>query len=319
MASQFTVYRSTDTSAPVLEGVVDSMRQLLKACLVDGYGSQTAAGWTEAFTGTNKAAFRADSGTRHYFRVQDDGGGTGGAKEALIRGFETMSDVDTGTGEFPTAAQSSLTSNSLVIRKSATADGTDRAWIVIADDRTCYVLVFTGDNATVYLTFGFGEFYSFVSGDAYNSFLIARATENSATLTVDTLDRVSTTMAVATGHYMPRGYTGLGTSVQFGKHGDVAKSNGATALLGAITFPNPADGGLYISRVWIHDNTTAPTPNIRGQMRGFWQPLHTLASFTNADTFSGVGNIAGYTFLLQKTSGNNGTYCFETSATLLEN
>lgn len=319
MANQFEIYRSTDSGAPVLEGVVDSMRQLLKACLVDGYGSKTAAGWTEAFTGTNKAAFLGGSGTQHYFRVDDNATGTGGAKEALIRGFETMSDVDTGTGPFPTAAQSALTGNSLIIRKSATADGTDRAWVVIADDRTCYVLVFTGDNATVYLTFGFGEFYSFLPGDNYNSFLIARATENSATLTVDTLDRVSTTMAAATGHYMPRGYTGLGTSVNFGKHSDVAKANGATSLLGAISFPNPTDGGLYISRVWIHDNTTAPNPNIRGQLRGFWCPLHTLASFTTGDTFSGVGNITGYDFLLLKISGNNGTYCFETSATLPEN
>ena len=68
-----------------------------------------AAGWTKPFVGTNKAAFKQGTGANDFYvRILDDGSGTGGAKEALARGFETMSDVDTGTGDFPTVAQVSF-------------------------------------------------------------------------------------------------------------------------------------------------------------------------------------------------------------------
>ena len=39
------VYKSTDTSAPVLVGGVSSLINLLDKCLVTGYGSKTAKRW----------------------------------------------------------------------------------------------------------------------------------------------------------------------------------------------------------------------------------------------------------------------------------
>ncbi|BBP81173.1 hypothetical protein PHLH8_08150 [Pseudomonas sp. Pc102] len=44
------IYRSTDTGAPTrgaLTGLpVNMLRQILRACLVDGYGTQPSAGWS---------------------------------------------------------------------------------------------------------------------------------------------------------------------------------------------------------------------------------------------------------------------------------
>ena len=48
----FTIYRSTDASPPVLNGTAGSLRALLLACLVDGYGAKAAAGWAETFNQT---------------------------------------------------------------------------------------------------------------------------------------------------------------------------------------------------------------------------------------------------------------------------
>src|SRR5262245_61500636 len=168
--AQFTIYRSTDGSAPVLTGETGKLVDLLDACLVNGYGSKTAAGWAIAFTGTSKRAYRAASGSRLYYRIQDDGPGAGTFKEARLTGYESMSDIDTGTGPFPTSAQGVGSVAMYPVRKSAAADSTARAWVVIADARTCYVFVFTGDNANNQLAFGFGEFYSLVNSDAYNGF-----------------------------------------------------------------------------------------------------------------------------------------------------
>lgn len=309
-----TVYKSTDTSAPVLTGEVGKLRDLLKACLVDGYGSQPDLGWTEPFTGTNKACLQAGEGLQHYYRINDNGAGTGGAKEALIRGFVAMSDVDTGTDPFPSDAQSALTEDSLIARKSATADATARAWVIIADERTCYGFIKTGDNASNYLAFAFGEFYSVLPSDNYASILVARTSENSATLTADGLDRLQVGLTNASqGHYCPRGYTGLGTSVNLGKHGDAVKGNQQTFTIGAVPFPNSADGGIYISPIWLHDPTTLPVNGIRGRMRGFWHFCHAAASVGDLDTFTGVGDLLGIEFLFLKLGGNAGVYTMDVS------
>jgi len=92
-----------------------------------------------------------------------------------------MSDADTGTGAFPSDPQSALTADSLVCRKSNTADGATRSYIAYADERTIYFFCQTGDIAGVYFAFAFGEFYSFVESDAYRTMIIGRITENLAT------------------------------------------------------------------------------------------------------------------------------------------
>lgn len=97
------VYHSTDSSAPVLSGQVGALIGVLDAILVNGYGSKAAVGWTKAFSGTNMAAYKQSAGSNQlYLRVDDTN-----ATDARVVGYETMSDVNTGTGPFPTATQQS--------------------------------------------------------------------------------------------------------------------------------------------------------------------------------------------------------------------
>lgn len=68
-----TVYRSTDSGAPLLTYAADSLNTLLKSCLVDGYGAKPAAGWTHTVldAATNKYAFSqgaaANKAIRHIY------------------------------------------------------------------------------------------------------------------------------------------------------------------------------------------------------------------------------------------------------------
>jgi hypothetical protein len=314
--SQFTIYRSTDGSAPTLSGTAGDLTTLLDACLVNGYGAKANAGWTIAYTATNRRAYRNGSGsTQLYWRVRDDAGGTGGAKEALIRGYETMSDVNTGTNPFPTNAQLALTDNSLMIRKSATADATARAWIVVADAKTCYVFIATGDLANTYIGTGFGDCYSVVSGDVWNAFVIARGAENTATVTsnggeLDALQSaLNNTMA---GHYLARSYTGASGSYQF----CCVTTWSATSFAFSTVYPpypNPADNSIYLSRVFI--GSSSGLVHLRGYLRGLWHWLHN-GGVNDGDTFNGSGDLAGKTFLIVKFSQNQGCFVIETSNTL---
>ena len=312
--AQFTTYASTDASAPVLTGEVGSLVALLDACLVNGYGSKAAAGWAKSFSGTNKAAYRPGAGTRMYLRIQDDGPGIGGAREARATGYEVMTTVDAGTGPFPTAAQGVGGVAMVPVRKSDSLDNVPRPWIVFADSRTMYLLIQWGSTA-VYNTLHFGDFYSTATGDTYNCSIVGKTSEVStgAAITSESLDKLSVLNAAVAGSFAPRSYSGTGTSVTLSRHGDA--KNSATVTVGIQSYPNTGDNGLYLSRITVGESALS---NVRGSMRGLWHFCHAAANINNLDTFSGTGALAGRTFVGFK-SGNSGVMIFETSNTLETN
>jgi hypothetical protein len=102
------------------------------------------------------------------------------AKEARVCGFETMSAITpTGTGQFPTAAQSTVGIGTLVMRKSVTADATARPWTIVANGQTIYLFIESGDTTTplATTTFCFGDFKSFKTADQYAVMIIGRTVE----------------------------------------------------------------------------------------------------------------------------------------------
>jgi hypothetical protein len=281
------------------------------AALTGGGGTNTkaAAGWTKPFTGTSRASFRMGGGNQMYLDVNDNGPGAGTFKEARVSGFETMSAVGTGTGQFPTVAQMAT---NLFVRKSATADATARVWTVIADDRTFYLLIQAGDNASWWYCTVFGDFLSYLAGtDNYRTVLIARITENSATAATERADFIPNATGIATtGHFVARAYTGLGGSLNIAKLGDYFKAGGTNTLVGNIPLPSPVDGQAWIAPLLVGESTAL----IRGKLRGFMHQMHLLASWADQDQVTGSGVYAGHTFLMFKTTPNAGVYCIDIQA-----
>jgi hypothetical protein len=280
--------------------------------------SVSVTGWLRGFEETNKAAYRQAAKAerlRMFLRVQDDAPGAGGAKEARLRGFEAMTDVDTGTGAFPTATQ---LSTGIIARKSATANATARAWVVSADGRTVYVWIATEDTAGYYYVFAFGDIVSYVPGDQYGVIIIGRTTENNSALGGERIGNLDTSgsLAVNDGHYVARSYTGVGGSLQVGKHVDAAKARNNHIGVSGLAYTNPADGKLWVSPVWIHESAQ---PTVRGYMRGFFCPLHSATNFSDGDTFSGSGPLAGKSFRIMKSISSSaatpGCAVLETSDT----
>ncbi len=311
-----TVYKSTDASAPVLNGTAGSLVAVLDAILVNGYGAKSAAGWAKEFSGTNKAVYRPPSGTRFRLRVQDDAPRAAPFNdgcEARLRGFETMSNVDTGTEAYPTTVN---VANGIIMRKSTSGDSTSRAWVCVADARTLYFFAKTGDF-TGYASFMFGDFYSLKTSPTHNSIIIGRVIEQiaatpSADPAVERLDNLAAITAVATGHYTARPESGQANAINVGKHGNAAHS--AVTLVGLLQYPNPSDAALHLSPVHIHE---IQGPALRGRLRGFWHFLHPVGSPVNdGDTWSGTGPLSGKTFLAIKPTPNGlGTFVMETSDT----
>lgn len=313
-------YWSGDASAPSLTGAVGSLVALLDAILVNGYGSQTAAGWTKTFTATNKANFK-NAGTGAVLYVDDSAPTT--AKEARVTGFKTDSAIGAGTGQFPTAVQSTIGIGAVVIRKSTTADATVRGWRCLADSTFFYLFTETGDytSPTVAFSFGFGDFTAQGASDTSNAFIMGRQSENTTVASTNTqlitepfpnLVAVSASAMSTTtlGCYTMAKGDNQGGSLPFGKHSDQMKmgwtGGGSGMIMGYLgdyrtgganatwftnfSCPNPFDMATYTAKVWIHQ---------QGALRGYFKNLHCPLQhlpFSHGDLIAGTGAFSGKNF-----------------------
>lgn len=230
-------------------------------------------GWTKPYSDTNKAVYLPQLPyVQCYLRVDDTN-----ASGARVRGYETMSAVDTGTGPFPTAAQ---VSDGLTMFKSMTADSTVRTWWLIGDGGIFYLGTGGRDNDIPHAQC-FGDINSLKSGDAYSSFLCACATTWPNSIADQYLfGSLGAYNATQVGKYLARDYTQLGSSTAAGMMGD----NTISAYLGfrGLPYPHPPDNGLLFSPVAVVENSI-----IRSRaLPGLYQPLHTtpLAPYLTLDS-----------------------------------
>lgn len=338
---QFNVYQSSDASAPALSGASGALVSLLDACLINGYGSKSSAGWSRVYNATGgisgntgtQAIYRCPSGASSgfLFYVGDNSPhATSLGKEAFWGMAETITGMNTGinTGNFGTIGYNVT---GYVMRKSASADAVAREWICFADDRSVHLLVRNGDVANAYTHCMFGEFYSYVTNDLYKTMIVGRTSWNSNSAAYESMDFLVNVPAHHTASYLVgavmRGYLGIGTSVpvcQVPMYGGLTSSYLTSTWtvynqnVGQIAFPNPTDGGLFLSPSWILDFTTVPIPHIRGKIRGLYCAGNKSSqiAFADRETFNGVGELAGKAFMTIKTSINSIVRFFETSNTL---
>jgi hypothetical protein len=323
------VYRSTDGSAPVLSGAAGALATVLDAVLVNGYGSKTAAGWAIEFTGTNKRVYRAASGNRLRLRVDDTG-----TSNARVIGYESMSDVDTGTAGFPTDAQ---ISGGLYWLKSTLTDSTARAWLIIATGTMFYMFVNTGGagagSAWSSNVNSFGDFTSYKASDTSGVRIIGNiSTTVSSTNSHGLKCFTAATGSAISGAYVARANNLIGGSINVGQAVSslitgVVASYGNAQTIGsnidwangalsnsAPTYPNAPDGALQMGRVFITESAVS----LRGYLPGLWAPCigaGTPPAFN--DTWSGTGDLSGKTFelILLSAGSNVGRVAIETSDT----
>jgi hypothetical protein len=295
-----TVYRSNDVGAPVLTGTAGDFLNLIKTCLVTGYGSKEAAGWAESYTGTNKAVYRAPAGNRFYLRIDDTSG-----QYPILRGYETMSAIDTGSGDFPLIA--ALSSGIRGI-KSSTSDAVARPWILIAGTRAFYLWTgygltsFTTMSASVDILF-FGDLVSYCPGDAFHTALIGRPTADTSVSTTRVGEGLLNSGGTNTGHYLARSYLQVGASIPCGCLQSNPPTN-ASMGSGGTYYPDPVTGGLLLDLVRVCEGETT-TKLVRGHLPGLFNPLHNQPA-NHLDTIQGRGAMVGTDLLLLYKGGTAG-------------
>lgn len=312
------VYRSTDSSAPVLTGQAGALVTLLDAVLVNGYGSKSAAGWTKPYSGTNKAAYRNNSttGTGAYLRVDDNI--TSYFHRAYVTGYSAMTTIDAGTDAVPSGTQTYGGWG-----KSNTQDATARPWVIVADEFRFYIFVRTGENGSDWATGFFGDIVSYKAADAYRAMIMCRYTTNgvsSMNYNYDYLPYFGGSQSGMGGGQngvsLLRDHTGSANPRTAGLHTDAFKAQAPTSVSNAfwsgslgMPYPAPVNNGIMIAPVWVHHAGNV----VRGHMPGLWAPLHSRGP-ADGDTFTGTGALAGKTFEVFNVY-MNGQLVIETSDT----
>jgi hypothetical protein len=196
------------------------------------------ADWEEVFTDVGVGVFRSKvagpGSTQFFYRFADT---VSGYSQRMIRGFESMSDVNTGIGPFPTLAQQ--TGNGFTVQRSDSS--TARSWTIVADQRTVYISLCRASSTEAQSLF-FGDESPFFSSDLF-------------------LGSVSgmTALADASNYTRARIFEGTGG----------ATAGNQRSLFGTqvLTYPSPIDGGMLFFRPVLTHNTNSASP-LRGAMRG---------------------------------------------------
>jgi hypothetical protein len=316
-----TVYRSSDASAPVLNGVAGALNAVIHACLVTGYGAKSAAGWAREFGPTSDVSvYRAASGNRFRLRVDDSL-----TTEARLVGYEVMTNATgPGTNAFPTAAQ---VSGGLFCRKSNTADAVARPWVLIASEVAFYF--FPDSGGTDWLTtptaanisgqFFFGDIVSFVGSDAYGTVILGQSTTGTSNCNLGAKYGAQNTFTAQNGCYLARVYAGTGTSAPAATISSNDPSSNTLSGFGTYgPYPDLITGGMLLAqRLVVEATGTGSGMLTRGRLPGLWAPLH-AAPANHADVMQGAGDLSAYEFLLVATAAgatNVGRLLIETSNT----
>lgn len=231
-------YDSTEAGAPTLNNVAGSLLEVLRACLVNGFGAKTVTsisvsagvatatsaahgftdkfgklvliaggtepllngrkqplsvstnsftfaapgvpdgtysgsisarraplGWTEAYSGTNKAIFArtAPEATAAMLRVLDTAASPASSTAARVFAVETATDVDTFTGQTPTNTQLAGGQYWQKGNNSATA----KRWHVVGTDRGFFLFVEGVLAQVTFVPHWFGDLISLRGVDVY--------------------------------------------------------------------------------------------------------------------------------------------------------
>lgn len=300
------VYRFDDDGAPALSGI-DNTRliSVLKACLVDGYGSKPGAGWTMPYINGDgdTASFRNNpaTGTGFYLNVRK----SSYKYDMWVAGYESM--IDENTGSLPFCPDTTA----LRIRCSNTADSTARPWVLIADDRLFYfVSFFTSTYANLGTNYGymavlvFGDAIPWIESDNYFCVLFATA-ENSGYLQADGISssgpgsnfynnaqNVARNVAGDINDNTRCHIVFGGGPCSDGAHGRRNPTYGMDRVLGSEIMSRP-----YIDQGAIY--------TMRGYLPGLWTPCHKVRDFNVLEQLD-IGTHRFIVFPANPTSSNDG-------------
>lgn len=268
------------------------------------YAPQT--NWQKVFAAPNKAVYKSNhvQSNGHHLRIDDTG-----TTSARVRGFESMTDVDTGTGPFPTDAQ--MASGGYWWKNTFTPASAVK-YRIFCDERFVLVCIAAGSNlGAVYKgapARGFGDPIALaMSGDAWST-ILSCAWNGASNEYNGSLDSGSAPSLTQGAVFCPRAIAGLGGSVMHDTvslTGTAVTMSGNDNLLGVA--PSVVDGQIKTSPRFVKSSGAGNPP--RSKIPGIlYVPQSGLTSIVvDGDTLAGSGDLAGRRLVVIEATASSNT------------
>ena len=294
-----TVYRSTDTGAPQLTGTAGSLKTVLKACLVEGYGSQPALGWEMKYEDNTTGVFKSKDPKSPNAALQVKNSEKFVADLAMMiepSGLDAARKIATQQGRRFQYQRSGLTSNK---------------WILVGHGRA-FVLVLAGYVKSRMLWFG--DFPSLAVGDTgncallYSSDGLANAISSGQSYQAPYL--TGSNGGGSSRVILARAYNGLSLGTNEGALSSLC------AAWNGVLFPDVVTNGLAISECYINEYIDGRFP-LRGLLPGLYycaNLLNSLDEWSSMDNFIGSSDQFFNCGLTDISNPNFGYYLINTTA-----
>jgi len=257
--------------------------------------------WVKAFGATNKAAYKSThvQASGHHLRVLD-----AGTTSARVVGYETMTDVDTGTGPFPTEAQMA---GGGYWFKSSVASAAAIKWRIFADERFMLICNASASNSGALYTAaqarGFGDMIPVAAGGDVWSTALSCAGAGGQHL--GSFDTGSEPGANNGGIFCPRAFSALGGSKMMAMRsftGTAGAQSGSDTALGPA--PSEIDGSIRMSPVFLTEGAATKPP--RAIVPGIYYipQSSTTSVLADGDILEGSGALAGRKLMVVHTATN---------------
>jgi hypothetical protein len=273
-----------------------------------------SAGWSIAYTATNKRAYRMPAGTNQFYLRVDDSG-TGSASYARVVFYETMSDIDTGTNPMPTTAN---VSGGGYIHKSSAASATTREYRFYTNGKIVHGVI--RSNGTYWTRYSFGDIKSYKAGDAYACYLRTGVTTNDYQSPDGLATNTIVTFAGVVQEWFQRSHTQSGGSIRaypFNIMKTTSSNTGGSS--GSWPYPSVIEGGMFMVPLFVNEETSNSGP--RGVIPGWWDTMVNMyndsANWPEATTWSGAAgsNLDGRSWILHREGYTGDAFIVETSDT----
>lgn len=266
-------------------------------------------GWSKVYADTNKAAYKSNdpATTGCVLRVDDTD-----PQVARAVGFESMSSIDIGTGQFPLNSQ---VSGGLRWAKSYSANSNPVRYTLWGDLRAFFMALAarTGNSPSdaQYVAAGVRGFGDMValrpSGDVFCCAISGNPDDS-----WQSYPHYGTfSSSAGAGLFMPRSWSGFGSSWQAYSRayiGSEGATSGADEVLG--TFPSPIDGSMRLSQRYLRQyaigNTSDYAP--RASIPGIYHVPHAgvYATLGYRAKIPGTGSLTGRKLLSVAVSNTYG-------------
>lgn len=251
-----------------LTSTAGALLTVLDAVLVTGQG------WTKPFSSGNVAVYKQPAGSNGFYLRVDDSDTT----FARARLYETMSDVNTGTGPTPTDAQ--LSGGYYIHKKDP------GGWIAFAHGGNIHL--FTQYDATRTYYFRVTDLISNKPADAYHTNISGQAVNTATISNTGTVTSAATSVNYS---HVVRSSSGTGGSVDAGQ---IHIGLSTTISGDAPSYPDPVSGKLRVGKLRIAEKGSN---SVRGYLPGVLLMDHIGSPFADRSTLDGTGPLSGRTFM----------------------